>query len=214
MAVLRLVGAVGAIAVDQAGARVRQVAVPDLVGAFRQVEARDLAPAGRIEQAELERCGVGGEDREVGAEPVPGGAQRIGSARQQAIGQGAMSAFGAQHDRGERRQGQQRATAARRAPARAWWPRRRHCRGRCRRRSANRCWRSRASGRRAARRCDSHGAAPASCCRRPGRADRLRLALAQEGEDGIGAIVADHPAEALGSAVAPMQRGLGGDRAG
>ena len=32
--------------------------------------------------------------------------------------------------------------------------------------------RSRASGRRAARRCDSRGAAPASSCRRPGRARR------------------------------------------
>ena len=86
MAVLRLVGPVGAIAVDQAGARIGHVAVPDLVGAFRQLEAHDLAPARRIEDAELDLGGMGGEHREVGAEPVPGGAQRIGRAAEQAIG--------------------------------------------------------------------------------------------------------------------------------
>ena len=85
MAVLRLVGTIRAITVDQAGARIGQIAVPDLVGAFRHLEALDLAPGRRIEQAELELRGVGGEDGEIGAEPVPGGAQRIGRAGQQSI---------------------------------------------------------------------------------------------------------------------------------
>ena len=70
----------GAIAVDQAGARIRQIAVPDLVGAFRQIKPRDLAAARGIEQTKLDAFGVGREHREIGAQAVPGGAQRIGIA--------------------------------------------------------------------------------------------------------------------------------------
>jgi len=41
------------------------------------VDALDFAPAARIEQAELYALGVLGEQREVDARPVPGGAERI-----------------------------------------------------------------------------------------------------------------------------------------
>ena len=45
--------------------------MPDLIGAFRQRQPRDLAAAGRIEQAEFHALGMGGEDREIGAEAIP-----------------------------------------------------------------------------------------------------------------------------------------------
>ena len=51
MARLRLVGTMRAVAVDQARPGIRQVPVPDLVGAFRQVEACDLPSARGIEEA-------------------------------------------------------------------------------------------------------------------------------------------------------------------
>ena len=54
---LRIVGAVHAIAVELAGLRVGQIAVPDILGALRQRDALDLAPSGRIEQAELDLLG-------------------------------------------------------------------------------------------------------------------------------------------------------------
>ncbi len=47
----RLVGAVSPVAVEQARLHVRQIAVPDLVGAFRHLVAGDLPPAAGIEDA-------------------------------------------------------------------------------------------------------------------------------------------------------------------
>ena len=82
----RIVGAVDAIAVERAGPRVRQVAVPDLVGVFRQHDAVDLALARGVEQAELDLFGVRREQREVDALAVPGGAERIGLPGQPATG--------------------------------------------------------------------------------------------------------------------------------
>ena len=84
MAGRRLVGAVHAIAVDRARPRIGQVTVPDLVGILRQGDALDLAPAALVEQAELDLGGVGREQGEVDAQPVPGGAKRIGEAFRQA----------------------------------------------------------------------------------------------------------------------------------
>ena len=78
MPVLRLVGAVHAVAVDRAGPRVGQIAVPDLVGVFGQLDALELALAVVVEQAELDLGRVGREQREIDAEPVPGGAERKG----------------------------------------------------------------------------------------------------------------------------------------
>ena len=74
-----LVGAVHPVAVDRAGPRVRQIAVPDLVGVFRQLDALEFALASLIEQAELHLGGVGREQGEVDAEPVPCRAKRIGT---------------------------------------------------------------------------------------------------------------------------------------
>ena len=45
MAVLRLVGSVHAIAVDRPRPRIRQIAVPDLVGVFGQFDALELVLA-------------------------------------------------------------------------------------------------------------------------------------------------------------------------
>ncbi len=73
-----LVVAVHAIAVDRAGPRIRQVAVPDLVGVFGQGDPLDLAVAPGIEQAELDLGRMRREQGEVDAEPVPCRTERVG----------------------------------------------------------------------------------------------------------------------------------------
>ncbi|MNN35150.1 hypothetical protein D3C81_1489920 [compost metagenome] len=80
-----LVGAVGAVTVQHAGLGQRQVAVPDLVGAFGQRQALDLLAAVGRKQAQLDACGVGGEDREVDAQAVPMRAKGVGLAGQQTV---------------------------------------------------------------------------------------------------------------------------------
>ena len=60
-----LVGAMHAIAVDRAGARVRKVAVPDFVGVLGQADAFDLPLDAGVEQAELDLGRVGGEQGEI-----------------------------------------------------------------------------------------------------------------------------------------------------
>jgi hypothetical protein len=70
--VLRIVGSVSAIAVEQPGTRIRQIAVPHFIGALRQREGLNLPLAGRIEQAKVDALRVGGKHREIGAEAVPG----------------------------------------------------------------------------------------------------------------------------------------------
>src|SRR5689334_12006507 len=54
MAVLRIVWAVNAIAVNRPRARVGEISVPDLVGIFGQFDASDFLAAVRLEQAELD----------------------------------------------------------------------------------------------------------------------------------------------------------------
>ena len=81
VAFLGLVGAVDAIAVGHAGARLRQVAVPDVLGALAQHDALQLAAAVVVEQAELDLLGVLGEQREVDAFAIPGRAARVGLSR-------------------------------------------------------------------------------------------------------------------------------------
>ncbi|MCW2241511.1 hypothetical protein M2351_006156 [Azospirillum canadense] len=76
VAVLRVVGAMDPVGVDRAGPRIRQVAVPDFVGEFRQLDALQFRFAGFIEQAELHLGRVGREQGEVDAKPVPGGPER------------------------------------------------------------------------------------------------------------------------------------------
>ena len=77
MAAIGIVRPVYAVGVEKPRARVRQVAMPDEVGALAQLHALDLAPATRIEQAELDALGVLGEEREVHSRTVPGGAERM-----------------------------------------------------------------------------------------------------------------------------------------
>ena len=72
----RLVGAVDAIAVPLPGAPIGQVRVPDEVGLLDEADALLLA-AVVVEEAEVDRIGVLGEDREVDAGPVPGRSERV-----------------------------------------------------------------------------------------------------------------------------------------
>ena len=104
---LRIVGAVNAIAVELARLGVGQIDVPDVLGALRHRDAVDLVPPALVEQAKLDLLGGAGEQREVRAAPVPGGAERMRRARgdspvrlqerdrwQQAVeGQGAAPGF-------------------------------------------------------------------------------------------------------------------------
>jgi hypothetical protein len=75
-------GPVHAVAVELPGAYVGQARVPDVVGALDELD-----PLGRllgvraVEEAELDPCGVAGEQREVHAFPVPGRTERIRRAR-------------------------------------------------------------------------------------------------------------------------------------
>jgi hypothetical protein len=52
--------------------------VEDLVGIFRQRDPLELPLPGIVEQAKLDLGGIGRKQREIDAEPGPGGAQRIG----------------------------------------------------------------------------------------------------------------------------------------
>ena len=67
-----LIGPVNAITVDRAGPYIRQIAVPDLVSEFRQLDARLAA---LIEEAELDACRTGREQREIDSLAVPSGTQ-------------------------------------------------------------------------------------------------------------------------------------------
>ena len=71
VAVLRVVGAVDAVAVELPGPHVGQIAVPDLVGVFGQRDAVGLAPALLVEEAQLDLGGIGGEQREIDAAAIP-----------------------------------------------------------------------------------------------------------------------------------------------
>jgi hypothetical protein len=53
--------------------RVREIAVPDEVGALAQLQALELAAAFRLEQAELDALGALGIEGEIDARAVPGG---------------------------------------------------------------------------------------------------------------------------------------------
>ena len=86
MSVCRIVGAMHAIAIQRARPGVGQVAVPDLVGEFRQGDALDFCLAIGIEQAQFNLGGIGRKDREVDARAVPRRTQRIGQAFTDAAG--------------------------------------------------------------------------------------------------------------------------------
>jgi hypothetical protein len=75
-----LEGPAGAKPVERAGPHARDVAVKDLVGVLGQLESVDLPAVGPVEDADVDPGRVGGEDREIGALRVGGGAERIGLA--------------------------------------------------------------------------------------------------------------------------------------
>src|SRR5207245_2200816 len=61
-------------------ASIGEIAVPDEVGALAQLDALELAPSARVEQAELDARRVLREEREVDAGAVPGRAERMSAA--------------------------------------------------------------------------------------------------------------------------------------
>jgi hypothetical protein len=73
---VRFVRTMNAVGVDRAGTTGRQIAVPDFVCIFRQLDPLELGFTVLVEQAELDFGGVRREEREVDAEPVPGGPER------------------------------------------------------------------------------------------------------------------------------------------
>ena len=77
MAALGVVGSMDAVAVELSGTRIREIAVPGLIGVFGKRNAVKLSPPAGIEEAELDLLGVLGEEREVHPPPVPGRAARI-----------------------------------------------------------------------------------------------------------------------------------------
>lgn len=83
MAVVRLIRTVHAIAVKLSRRNVVEIAVPDVLGSFRQRDAFELAPALAVEQAEFDAGGVGRKQREIRAPPIPCCAQAMGGPRSQ-----------------------------------------------------------------------------------------------------------------------------------
>ena len=85
MSLFGSIGSVRAIAVQLARSDAGQIAVPDLVGAFGQVVARDFLSSRRIEEAQLDAFGVRREHGEVDAVVIDLRAQGIRQARQDAV---------------------------------------------------------------------------------------------------------------------------------
>ncbi len=76
-----------AVAVDETGLCVGEVAVPDFVGPFGERIALQLAAAGLVIYAQFDLLGIGGIDCEVDAEAVEGRAEGIGRAGVERVGQ-------------------------------------------------------------------------------------------------------------------------------
>jgi hypothetical protein len=77
---IRRVRPVHAVGVDRARAEVAEVTVPDLVGVLEELDPLELPLALVVEEAELDAGRVGGKEREVHPEPVPGGAKGVWAA--------------------------------------------------------------------------------------------------------------------------------------
>ncbi len=78
VALTQVVRPVDAVAIELAGPDLGEVPVPDLLGALPQRDAVRLFPrVGRVEQAQLDGRSVLGEQREVDADAIPGGAERV-----------------------------------------------------------------------------------------------------------------------------------------
>jgi hypothetical protein len=87
---LRLVTTVDAVAIGLTRHHVVEIAVPDILAPLQQPNALQLAPAVAVEQAKFHLLGICRKQREIGAAPVPGGAQRM----RRASGKAATSAAG------------------------------------------------------------------------------------------------------------------------
>src|SRR4051812_47206658 len=70
-ALLRLIRAVHAVAIELSGRDVVQVAMPDVFAAFGQRDAFQFALALVIKQTKLDLRRIGGKQREVGAPSIP-----------------------------------------------------------------------------------------------------------------------------------------------
>src|SRR5271170_7182573 len=77
VALIGLIGAVHAIAIDCARPDPRHVAMPNLIGVFGEIDARGLALAFLVEQADLDSARMRREQGEIDAVPVPGGPERV-----------------------------------------------------------------------------------------------------------------------------------------
>ena len=76
VAVLGIVRAVDAVAVDLSRAGVGQITVPDLIGTGRQQDARNFARRVGVEQAQFNRRGMRRKQRKVDAAAVPARTKR------------------------------------------------------------------------------------------------------------------------------------------
>ena len=66
-----IVRSVDPVAIKQAGARIRQIDVPDLVGVFGQFNPRFFVQAGVVEQTQLDFLGMSRKKSEIHALAVP-----------------------------------------------------------------------------------------------------------------------------------------------
>ena len=71
VAVLGLVGAMNAIAIELPGRNVVQIAMPYVLAALGQLDAFEFAAALAVEQAQFNLSRIGGKQREIGAPAVP-----------------------------------------------------------------------------------------------------------------------------------------------
>ena len=74
---LGMIRAVNPVTVELSRRDIIEVAVPDILGAFWQCDALDLAAAMAVEQAKLDLFGVCRKQREIASAPVPCGSQRM-----------------------------------------------------------------------------------------------------------------------------------------
>src|SRR5215475_9297161 len=83
----RLIWPVNPEAVRCAGAHTGKVAMPDLIGVFRQRDALQLAVAFRVENADFHLGRIRRKYGEIGSASIPGGTARMRMAFSDAISQ-------------------------------------------------------------------------------------------------------------------------------